>query len=186
MVLYQMGTLVPHYLYIGLTHATSPLTNKTVLVFDLLKYNERIGVLSLLLSFSLPTLVCFILVTLGTLILVARLRHSAELRSSSAVKRPLRIASKERSVATSVIGICVIYIVCLSPNVGFILVATAFPRFFYSDSVYGNATVFILTVASVFQSVSASVNLFVYLRMMSKYKAVLTKLFLSAKREKTV
>ena len=177
MVVYQLATVAPHYVFIRLVPAVSQLTNKTILVFDYLTYNERLGVLSMLLSFSIPTFICFALVSVGTIFLVIKLRQSAEFRKSMAVKRPEKISSKEQTVSRSVIGICVIYIVCQSPNVILYLVSIIHPPLHAWNPVYGNIVYLLVWVILLLQATSASINLFIYLKMMSQYRDVFKKLF---------
>ena len=174
-----MGAVVPHYFFIRLVPVTSQLTNKTILVFDFLTYNERLGVLSILLSYSIPTFICFVLVSVGTIFLVIKLRQSAEFRRSMAVKRPDKISSKERTVSRSVIGICVVYIVCQSPNVIIYLVSIVYPPAHTMNPVYGNFVFLLLALIMILQAISSSINLFVYFKMMSQYRDTCKKLFLS-------
>ena len=177
MVLYQVATLIPHYLYISVVSVTDPVTNRTKFFFDFVNYNYRLGILSLLLSFSIPTFVCFILVTIGTIFLVAKLRQSADFRKSTAVARPQKISTKDKTVSNMVIAICVIYIVCLSPNVGTFLVSTAYPQFHSFNPMYRNIAQFALDVSLIFQSICSSINLFVYLKMMSKFREIFNTVF---------
>ena len=170
MVLYQVATLVPHYLYISVVSVTDPVTNRTKFFFDFVNYNERLGILSLLLSFSIPTFVCFAVVTTGTFFLVIKLRQSADFRKSMAVTRPGKISKKERTVSKMAIGICVIYVICLSPSVASFLVSTAFSQFHAFNLVYGNVALIAIGVSLLFQAISSSINLFVYLVMMSKFR----------------
>ena len=179
MVVYQLGAVVPHYVFIRLVPDTSKETNKTILVFDFLTYNERLGVLSILFSYSIPTLICFALVSVGTIFLVIKLRQSAEFRRSMAVKRPVKISSKERTLSRSVIGICVIYIVCQGPNVILYLVSIVYPPVHTWNPVYGNVVLVLMSAIMLLQAISSSINLFVYFRMMSQYRYTFKKLFLS-------
>ena len=178
MAVYQIGTLVPHYLYIRLIPAATSLTNKTIFFFDHLKYNERIGVISLLLSFSVPSLVCFLLASVGTIFLVVKLRQNAQIRKSMTGKHSGMIFTKEKILARSIIGICCIYIVFFSPNVVTYFVASILPSFHIRDPVYGNAAMLTLYLSYLLQSVSASVNLFVYMYMMTQYRNTFLKIFL--------
>ena len=177
MVLYQVATLIPHYLHISVVSVTDPVTNRTKFFFDFVNYNDRLGIISLLLSFSIPTFVCFILVTTGTIFLVAKLRQSADFRKSTAVTRPQKISTKDKTVSNMVIAICVIYIVCLSPNVATTLASTAFSQFHSFNPTYGNIVISSLDVSLMFQSICSSINFFVYLKMMSKFREIFNTVF---------
>ncbi|GFS04892.1 peptide receptor GPCR [Elysia marginata] len=178
MVLYQLAISVPHYSLMGLTPVTSTTTNETLLAFDFLKYNNNLGLVFVFASSTAPTAISFVLVIIGTTFLLVKLRQSAEFHSSMTGNRRIRISTREKKVARSAFGICVIYIVCFSPTVGIYVATAIFPRFDVPDPVYGNAATFILYLSMLLQVVSASINFFVYLEMLSQFKGTLKNLFL--------
>ena len=181
MVLYQLANVIVHYLHINLIFMKDPVTNRTMFFFDVVNYNQRVGIISILLSFSIPTFACFLLVTIGTIFLVVKLRQSADFRKSMTVMRPDKISTKDKAVSKIVIGICVIYIICLSPNVASYVVSTAFSEFHTFNPVYGNIAHLSLIVSYLFQTISSSMNLFVYLQMMSKFREMFKSVFLRIK-----
>ena len=181
MAIYEIATMFPLYLSVRLIPATSSLTNKSIVVYDWQNYDVATGVLAILLNFSIPTFICFILVTMGTIFLAIKLRQSAEFRKSMSVKKTDKISTRERKVSRSVIGVCVIYIVCQSPNVFIYLASIIYPPFASFDPVYGNLVLLILFVCILFQAISSSINLFVYLQMMSQYRETFKKLFLACR-----
>ena len=176
-LVYQTCAVIPHYLTMRLIPVSAPQFNRTILVFDLFTYNKRMGIISLLFSVTIPTFICFILVLVGTIFLVIKLQQSAEFRRSMTEKQPEKISTREKTVARSVVGICVIYISCMTPDVAFYLVCQVFPQFHALEPVYGNIAMVATNVATLGQSVSASVNIFVYIKMMSQYRDTFNKLF---------
>ena len=179
MILYELATTLPHFLSMALTRVKSPLTNKTILAFDFINYNERVGILSTLLSFSIPTSISFLIVIVGTILLVVKLQQSSNFRRSIAGNSwETAISARDRTLSRSIIGICVMYIVCLSPNVVIFLVSTAFPPFHIRDPVYGNVAYLSINFGILVQGINASMNMFVYLHMMSPYRKTFKKLFL--------
>ena len=179
MILYELATTLPHFLSMALMRVMSPLTNKTILVFDLTNDNNRVGLLSTLLSFSIPTFISFLIVIVGTILLVVKLQQISNFRRSIAGNRwETALSARDRTLSRSIIGICVMYIVCLSPNVVVFLLSTAFPPFHIRDPVYGNVAYLSLHFGSLVQGINASMNMFIYLHMMSPYRKTFKKLFL--------
>ena len=121
----SIHSLLSNYLHISLISVTDHVTNSTKFVIDSDNYTARLGVICLLLSFSVPTFLWFLSV-LQPGLFCGKLRQSADFRKSTAVIRSKKILTKEKTVSTIALGICVIYIVCFSPNVATILASTAF------------------------------------------------------------
>ena len=128
MLVYQTRAVIPHYLSVWLVPVSASQSNRTILVFAVFTYNKRIVIISLLFSLTIPTLICFILVTVGTIFLVIKMQQSAEFRRSMAEKQPEKISTPEKTVTRSVIGICVIHISFMSPDVAFYLVVKSSRR----------------------------------------------------------
>ena len=76
MVLYHIATGLPQSLGIGLTVTTSPLTNRTLIIFDLKKHKHRMAITSLTVSHSFPTTACFIIVLVATIFLIVSFNES--------------------------------------------------------------------------------------------------------------
>ena len=184
--MYQTCAVIPHYLSIRMTPVSAPQSNRTILVFHMFTYNKRIGIISLLFSVTIPTFICFIHVTVGTTFLVIKLQQSVEFRRSMTEKQLEKISTREKTVARSVLGIRAIYISCMTPDVALYLVGQVFPPFHALDPVYGNIAMVATNAATLGQSVSASVNIFVYINMMSQYRDTFKKLFEVQKKKNLI
>ena len=95
-----------------LTVITSPLTNRTVVINDPRKYNAKLDILSIMISFSITTLVCSVVVTMGTIFLV----KSRELLGAMTGKKSEKMSEKDAALVGSVTAICIIYIICTLSN----------------------------------------------------------------------
>ena len=178
MVIYQLASGVPRSFAMGLTMTTSPLTNRTVVIFDFTKYRKKLSMTSLMVSYSIPTLICFIVVSTGTVFLIAKFNSSRLVRESMTGKKSEKMATKDAILVRSVILICITYIVGSTPNVLVYFVSVIYPRYHVFDPFLGNITKFSLAIVWLFQAVSYSINIFVYLRMSSVFRQTFIQCFL--------
>ncbi|GFR82997.1 chemosensory receptor A [Elysia marginata] len=179
----QMSSVIPHYATMQLTYVTSPATNRSGLVFSWTEYSLHVESITLLASFTLPSIICFSIVLLCTIFLVIKLNQSAKWRQStsnsapSSAKKDGGMSSKETRVVRTVALICAIYIVCFAPNVFTITAMAVVPDFHQTDPYLGNLAAVCFTAAYPFQSISSAVNIFVYYKMSTKYRETLNQLF---------
>ena len=196
MAIYQVVSTFPRYLTMGLVEVKSPATNRTMLTIDMVKYDQDVFSATLMASSTVPTLLCFVVVVIGTIFLITSFKRSRRLRESMTTSKntassgtadgnkPDKMADKDTKLIRSVIAICIVYIVGATPNVLVILVLTFYPRFQIFDAYLGNLAWGMALLGTLIQSVSFSVNIFVYFNMMSKYQQTFKTLFLGNKLEK--
>ena len=177
-MIYQISTGLPQIIGIGWTVTTSPLTNRTLVIFDLRKYKPKMIIISLAVSYSFPTTACFVIVLMGTIFLIANLNKSRELRDSMTGNKTEKISAKDAILVRSVIFICIIFIVGAFPNVLIFILSTLYPRFYIFDPELGNITKLSFAISFVFQGTSCSVNVFVYLWLSSRFKQIFKQSFL--------
>ena len=183
MAVYQIVGGLPRSFGIGLTVTTSSRTNRTLVIFDPAKYNVRLSLISLLASSSIPTLVCFIVVLVGTVFLITRFKHSRRLRDSMTTTahahadRMEKITDKDAKLVRCVIVICCFYIFGVSPQVGLFIATTAEPSFNSFDPYLGNVVQALVSFGMLFQAISCSVNILVYFSLSSKFKQTLKQMF---------
>ena len=80
MLIYQTATGLPKSLATAVTTTTSPLTNKTIAFYDFTKLNIFMYNTSQFISLSLPTLICFIIVLVGTVFFIINFKQSRKMR----------------------------------------------------------------------------------------------------------
>ena len=146
----------------------------------------------LMYSFSIPSSIFFVIILISTLFLVTRLRSyrkQAWLKEALGPRRdnpnPNSSSSnsskndkKEQKAARFVIAICTMYLVCFTPNVAiFVTSSLIFPNLQIYDPYLGWFMQILLTLSLLFQTVSSSVNVFIYYAISSKYRVEFKHLF---------
>ena len=125
-------------------------------------------------------LLAFIIVVACTIFLTIHLRRSSAWRQGAVSgnviakgkEQTTRVSTKEKRVVKMVVVIAVIFIVCFAPNSAVILCSIAF-KDFNMFGVHRNTFVLMFLISLVGQSFSASVNIFIYYKMASKYRLAL-------------
>ena len=116
MAIYQIANGAPRFFAMDLTVITSPLTNRTVVINDPRKYNAKLDILSIMISFSITILVCSVVVTIGTIFQVKNFNKSRELLGTMTGKKSEKMSEKDAALVGSVTTICIIYIICTLSN----------------------------------------------------------------------
>ena len=180
MVIYQIATGLPKSLATGLTTTTSPLTNQTITIFDFTKLDLFMYTTSQFISFSLPNLICFIIVLVGTIFFIINFKQSRQLRKtmSGSGGKSDKMSDKDARLIRLVIFICIIYIVGASPNTVLFVVQSAYPPLNRTDLYFGNFYHALNIVSNFVQGAASSVNIFVYFGMGSKFKETFKEIFL--------
>ena len=178
MVIYETATSLPQIFFLGWSVTTSPLTNRTLVIFDRTKYKPTPSIYAVAASYSFPTIACFIIVLVGTIFLIVSFNKSRRLRDSMTGTKTERMSTKDAILVRSVIIICIIFIVGAFPSVLIYIVATLYPRFYIYDPELGNIQILSLRVALIFLTTSSSVNIFVYLSLSSRFRQIFKQSFL--------
>ena len=176
MLFYQIsGT--PHYFGRGISARISERTNRTVYYLDPEKFNNDLIALSIVVSYSVPTFTCFIIVIIGTTFLVIKFKQSMQLRKKMSGKSIDEKSTKDARVTRSVIIICAIYIFGYFPSVIQFLASAAEPNYHMYDPYYANFFQLFVGIGCITQAMSSSANIFVYWHMSSKFKETFVGLF---------
>ena len=175
MAIYQIDCLIARVFAMGLTVVTSPLTNRTVVIYDLRKYNAKLDISSLIASFCFPTLVCFVIVIVGAIFLIKNFNKSRQQRDAMAGKTREEKSYNVAAIVRSVI----FYIVCNTPNVLTNVLSTKFPYCYLFHSYLGNIIRVIYGFLWMLQAASCFSNIFVYIQMSSRFKQIFLRLIKS-------
>ena len=143
-------------------------------------------------SYSIPSTLCFVVIFTSTIFLVYNLKsHGNEAwlkaatgpsSTNSAVAN--RTAKKEQKAIRFVFVICSLFLVCFAPNVLTFLVTTLiFPELDIYDAYLGYLLNLIFMFCTLFQTVSSSVNIFVYYSLNSNFRAVFKRFFCERKSD---
>ena len=142
-------------------------------VFD--EYSEKEGFYYFSL-YAVPSTLCFCIVVMATILLVVRLRKNLKWRRTTAVQSE-KTSDKETKLASTIIAIITLFIICFLPNVINFIAQSIYPDYNYSNPYLGTLITVTFSFTGVFQAISSSVNIFFYYRMSSKFRAEFDKTF---------
>ena len=116
--MYQIVTLFLNYWSFRVKLQTSPSTNITSLVLHTSTFDEQLYIFAYLSAVTIPSFTCMVTIVVGTILLVIKLKKSAQWRMNTAtsVNRGEGICVKEMRLVRIVVFICGIFIACFSPN----------------------------------------------------------------------
>ncbi|GFS22864.1 chemosensory receptor A [Elysia marginata] len=182
MVIYQIVSGLPRSFGVRLSWTTSPLSGRAKLAYWI--FRPRLVVYSFLASFSIPNIVCFIVVVIGTIFLISKFKQSRKFRdsvSASGGQELGKLSNKDLRLVRSMIFISVIYIAGATPGVLVYVFTTAYTSLHIDDPYYGTLATLLFLTSSIVQALASSVNIFVYVSMGSKFKRTLKEvLFLKS------
>ncbi|GFO37467.1 chemosensory receptor a [Plakobranchus ocellatus] len=184
LIVLQMSSIIPTYATMQLTYVQSPDNNRSLLSFVYSEYSLYIETVTMFAAFTIPSIVCFSIVVICTIFLVIKLNQSARWRESTSnapAKQDGSMSRKENRVVRTVATICAIYIFCYAPNVITVTIMTAYPKFYQTDPYWGNLQSVCLIIAYPCHAICSAVNIFVYLRMSTKYRETFLKMFCPSK-----
>ena len=178
MVVYQLVFLCLMYIHTGppYTPSTSSMDRKVYLFY----------------SYSIPSTLCFAVIFTSTIFLVYTLkshRNEAMLKavigpSSTNTAVANRTAKRERKAIRFVFVICSLFLVCFAPNtITFLVTVLIVPELELYDAYLGSLLNLIFMLCTLFQTVSSSVNIFVYYSLNSNFRAVFKRFFCGRKSD---
>ncbi|XP_012945533.1 adenosine receptor A1-like [Aplysia californica] len=155
--------------------------NTTVLKTTYTAEREMLEAITYLTQGVFATTFSFIFVFCCTVVLVVKLNSKTKWRQATAAKSDLAaegVGVKDRKVVKMVTLIAAIFIVCAVPP-PLLFFYMLFDQDFRIDGVYRNLYLAVWSSSFLTETVNSSVNIFVYLKMSSKYRAVFMKTFLN-------
>ena len=177
MALYQVASGLPRNFTIHLISVLSPIHNKTIIVFDFKRFKPNLFMYSVFASYSIPTFVCFIVVSVGTIFLINSFKQSLQLRDSMTGSEKSSLSNKDTRLIQMVIFICVSYIASAAPVVLIFITAAVYPDFNETNPYLKNFFYASHFIGDMFQAFSSSINIIVYFHMGSKYKEMFKQTF---------
>lgn len=132
----------------------------------------------LFISHALFGFLTFLSVVVLTCILVWKLYEKRAWRQKATVQpgNTESMSSKDRKTITMVVLIATVLIVCYTPAMLLCVVTFCEPEFNFSGR-YFNMFITLWSVALLFETVNSSVNIFLYLKMSTKYRQTFTQLW---------
>ena len=177
MVIYETASGLPRSFGVRFAWIPSAVTNRTIISYVI--FNPRLVSLSYLVSFSIPNLICFFVVVLGTIFLISKFKQSRQLRStmSRTGEKSNKMSDKDARLVRSMIFVSALYIYGAAPNVLLYVIPAAYPSLHMDNPYLGYLHSLLLLAAIVAQAASCSVNIFVYVRMGSNFKTKVREMF---------
>ncbi|XP_012941320.1 adenosine receptor A1-like [Aplysia californica] len=159
--------------------------NATVLKTTFTAERELLEAITYVTQGVFTTTLSFVFVICCTIVLVVKLNSKTKWRQATAAKDDRaaeRVGVKDQKVVKMVTFIAVIFIVCsLPPTILFFYML--FDKDFHIDGVHQNLFLAVFFSSFITETLNSSVNIIVYLKMSSKYRAVFMKIFFN-KEEK--
>ena len=177
MAVYQVASGLPRAFAIHLTRIMSLINNKRFIGFKFKRLNYQLFMTSVFASNSIPTSVLFIVVLVGTIVLINSFKRSRQLRDSMTGSEKSSLSNKDARLVQVVIFICIFYIVSAAPLVLIFITVAVYPDFNHTNSYLKNFFYASHFISDLFQSISGSINIIVYFRMGSKYKDTFKQIF---------
>ncbi|RUS85710.1 hypothetical protein EGW08_006504 [Elysia chlorotica] len=134
--------------------------------------------------YVIPSTTCFFIVIITTAILAIKLRRNQRWRRETTTQGG-KASVKEDKLVKTIVAICTLFIICSFPNASMFIAQIVYPPLRYGTSDLRAVTLRIFDLSFIFQSVSASVNIFFYYRMSSKYKKAFSVCFAWCAMRKT-
>lgn len=165
----MLASVVPVYYSAKATLVLDPIRNKTLHGISLSTDRNDIETVSFVVNNLVPTS-AFVTVIVCTIILVQKLKSKAKWRrQSTGVGQADNLTDRDTKVIKMVVLISTVFILCYSPGAVVFIWVMVDPEMRidgkHVDLLYANfSTLFHL------ESINASVNIFIYLRMSSRYK----------------
>ncbi|GFN84333.1 peptide receptor gpcr [Plakobranchus ocellatus] len=180
-MMFEISSLITPYSSMTLVWVKMPPTNVSKLMYSTSDHHAHAGVTSYLAFYTIPSLMSFTIVVIGTGILVVKLKQSMRWRESAVQKGAKQMSQKEAKVAQSVILVCIMFVVCYSPCVYIIIKGTIDHHFHFWDPYYKHFIFAYLSITFFLQSISSSLNMFIYIKLSTKYKETFMRVFCSNK-----
>ncbi|GFS09155.1 chemosensory receptor A [Elysia marginata] len=128
--------------------------------------NMEMNMISSFLTYSLPSSLNFLIVVVGTSVLIVKFRKRNRLRVQMTSSTP----DKDTNIVITVLVVCITYVVSSLPTYVLYVLAIAYPPFKYDNAYLQNVIVILFLIGLFAQIVSYSVNFFVYYKRNSKYR----------------
>lgn len=170
-----LGSASPQYFIYRLASKYYPDKNKTLLGIDFTAELATFEKFSFPINFFVVTFIAFVIITVCTGVLVIELKNKSKWRKKSALsEEAAKLTSSNKKVEKMVVMISTLFICCFIPICLSCVAVVVVPGF----SVYGkyrNATIIIVGLGFVLESINSSANIFIYYYMSSKYREIFHK-----------
>lgn len=165
----------PDYYVNRLVWKFYPEKNRTMLGIMYIKDREKLERISQVLNNVVLQCIAFISVVVCTVVLIVQLNRKAKWRQQTA-KGEKATLGKDKKVIKMISFIAVIFLVSNFPSCMVFIAMTCTPQLHPSGVNY-NMFYVIWAVVYVMEALNSTVNIFIYVKMSSKYKLIFYKMF---------
>ncbi|XP_012943452.1 thyrotropin-releasing hormone receptor-like [Aplysia californica] len=152
--------------------------NATILKITYTDEREILEAITFLTQGVFASALSFVFVVCCTIVLVIKLNSKTKWRQAASADHAMeRAGVKDKKVVKMVTFIAVIFIICAVPPTVFFMFMAIEPDFRFDDTYYKNLCQTVWSLTFLTETVNSSVNMFVYLKMSSKYRAEFLKTF---------
>ena len=151
--------------------------NSSRVVYAFYKSNVRLTIIFGFLSFAVPNNICFIIIIVANIFLVIKFRESKRVRDGMTAGKIDKSEAREARIVTTVVAVCVIYVIGFFPTVAVYAAGMAVPTLNNTDRYWGNFMWVLFSLCALVQSISNSANFFIYLKMNTKFRKEFLSLF---------
>lgn len=171
----MLASVIPMLYTVRLSWVLNPLRNTTVLGVTFIDDRNQVENITFVSSNLLPT-AAFFLVIVCTVLLVVNLQKKSQWRMQASASSSISITSRDRKVVKMVTLISVIFLTCYLPGTAaFIwMILDTEMRF---DGKHRNQLYAVFSILFNLESINASINLFIYLRLSSKFRTTFMNAF---------
>ncbi|XP_005090756.1 uncharacterized protein LOC101854920 [Aplysia californica] len=176
----MFSVFAPFYYVNRLVWAFDEARNATILKIQYTKEKEIVETVTFFIHSVTFSIFSFVFVILCTVVLIVKLNSKTKWRKATAAKGANTaegVGVKDKMVVKMVTFISSIFIICFVPGTLIFLFMALEPEFSHGGR-YKNIYFVVWSFSFVMETVNSSVNIFVYLKMSSKYRAVFMKTFL--------
>ncbi|KAH9519734.1 hypothetical protein Btru_070768 [Bulinus truncatus] len=173
----NIASIVPLYFSAYFSWNFYPEQNRTKLGISF--RSNKLEIESLIFTFQASlAIIAFLLVIIFTVILVVKLKKKSKWRRSATSDKDQNdsMSTRERKTISMVIAVAVVLIVCYTPAVTCSITTSITPDFGITGR-QANMFHVIWSFGFLFHSINSSINVFLYYRMSSKYRATFHELF---------
>lgn len=156
-----------------------PSRNKTILGLSFIKNRRQIDNISFIMNNGIP-IVAFFFVILCTVILVSGIQKKSKWRRKAiSFADSSAISDRDTKIIKMVMLIAIIFITCYFPGTVIFIWLILDPEMRF-DGKHVNQLLAVFSVLFHLESVNASVNIFIYLKMSSKFRSTALDIFCSS------
>lgn len=178
-----LGSVSPVYYVNRLAFKFYPDKNRTLLGLVHTSDRPNVEKVSFAINNVFVPFAAFLAVIVCTITLVVKLKNKTKWREQcTAAGNAETLSSRDRKVSQMIVMISTLFIICFTPVTIIFIAMSAWPEFSI-DGRYRNMFFIVFSFGFIMESANSSMNILIYYRMSSKYRAVFREIFCVEKNQ---